>query len=219
MFRRGSSSALAAWDQLAPVWQVCFEQAWQSYRFGTVPAGAAVVDARGRIVSRGRNAIYDSGSAPGHLAGTQLAHAEVNALIGLDPNDRYEDHVLYTTSEPCPLCVGAAVMSAVGEVRYASPDLYSGAAGQVAENPHTARLPLRFKGPIDGPFATVGALLRLELYVRLNPTGSVVQAHRERSPDLVTAAERLVKDHTLVRATAEGARFPEVIASIWRLLA
>src|SRR5438105_1014959 len=95
------------WDRLEAPWRVAVEEAWAAYAAGTVPVGAVLVDPTGRVVSRGRNRIFDAG-APGQIAGSRLAHAEVNALLGLagssaDPRVL----VLYTTAEPCPLCVGA----------------------------------------------------------------------------------------------------------------
>ena len=82
--------------------------AWQAYCAGTVPIGAVVTDASGQILSRGRNRIFEMQGEDSYLYGQTLAHAEINALITLDVG-RAERHgcILYTTVEPCPLCMGA----------------------------------------------------------------------------------------------------------------
>jgi tRNA(adenine34) deaminase len=209
---------VAAWEALEPAWQVCFEQAWQAYRVGTVATGAVVTAADGHIVSRGRNAVFDAGSVPGHLGGSLLAHAEVNALVGLDPTARYDDHVLYVTWEPCALCVGAAVTATIGRVRYAAADRYAGAAGALPSNPHVARGAPRFEGPVGGPFGLLAAALPLELYLRLNPTGHLVRAHREQAPEFVAAAEQLLAGEVLTRAAASGARMVDVVTSAWKAI-
>ena len=99
---------------LAEPWRVALAEAWDAYAAGTVPVGAVVVDVAGRVVCRGRNRVLDSAVA-GQIGRSRLAHAEVNALLGLagttlDPRGL----ALYTTLEPCPLCVGAIVMANVG---------------------------------------------------------------------------------------------------------
>ena len=76
------NSGLGLWDRIGPIWRIAFEEAWAAYVAGTVPVGAVLVDVNGAIVSRGRNRIFDNAVA-GHIGGSRLAHAEVNALLGL----------------------------------------------------------------------------------------------------------------------------------------
>jgi tRNA(Arg) A34 adenosine deaminase TadA len=76
---------------------------------GERPIGAVVVVA-GEVVSRGRSRQNELRS--------QLAHAELEALQngGEAVWERYREAVLFTTVEPCPLCLGAAVMADVPHV-------------------------------------------------------------------------------------------------------
>jgi len=53
---------------------------WEAYLAGTIPVGAVVVDEAGEVLSQGRNRIFDE-PRDGHLGGSRLAHAEVNALL------------------------------------------------------------------------------------------------------------------------------------------
>ena len=82
------------WDSLAPVWQACLEEAWLAYCAGSVPIGAAVADAHGLVIGRGRNRIMDQSAPPptpledDRLVNRavfhhDLAHAELNALLSL----------------------------------------------------------------------------------------------------------------------------------------
>lgn len=116
------------WQDLERPWQVAFEMAWEAYRGGTIPIGAVITDAEGNVVSRGRNRIYDrKGSTP--LAGTNMAHAEMDALFGLAEREHPEirTYILYTTLEPCPMCFGTAVMMNIRKIYFAARDGFAGA--------------------------------------------------------------------------------------------
>ena len=82
---------------------------------GEYPIGA-VVALDGAVLSRGRSRQRELRS--------QLAHAELEALQrGGDLLwERHDDAVLFTTVEPCPLCLGAAVMADVPHIVFAHPD-------------------------------------------------------------------------------------------------
>jgi tRNA(Arg) A34 adenosine deaminase TadA len=110
----------AAWEALEEPWRVCFELAWEALGANTIPVGSALVDGGGEIVATGRNRVYELDAPVPQIANSLLAHAEVNALVGLDPERRYEDHVLYSSLESCVLCVGATVMATVGRIRFAA---------------------------------------------------------------------------------------------------
>jgi tRNA(adenine34) deaminase len=99
---------------------------------GERPIGAVVVVA-GEIVSRGRsrqNALR-----------SQLAHAELEALQGGGDAvwERYREAVLFTTVEPCPLCLGAAVMADVPHVVYALHDPLVETYRLIEGSPYVAR--------------------------------------------------------------------------------
>src|SRR5712691_140601 len=101
------------WERVGPIWRAAIEEAWAAYVAGT-------------IVARGRNRIFDTAVA-GQISGSRLAHAEVNALLGLagsalDPRSL----ALYTSAEPCPLCVGAIVMANVREIHDAAREPFAG---------------------------------------------------------------------------------------------
>lgn len=206
--------ARSPWADLEAPWPACFDLAWDAYRAGTIPVGAVVTDGDGRVVGRGRNRIHDLTAPADRICSSPLAHAEVDALLALPPEVRYEDHTVWVTLEPCLLCIGAAVMTPVGAIRWASADPYAGAGDSACDNPHTARLPLDRRGPLEGPLGLVGAVLHLEPFLRNNPAGSVAVAHRERAPDVLAAATQLLAGDVLPKAVARRAPFSEVADTI-----
>jgi tRNA(adenine34) deaminase len=57
-------------------------------------------------------------------------------------SDRLRDVTIFSTIEPCPMCVGALLASDVDELVYAMPNRVEGAAGtcvQLADHPSLGR--------------------------------------------------------------------------------
>jgi len=81
------------------------------------PIGAVIVH-RGKIVGRGR--------AQHKKRHSEVAHAELNALIQAERylSDHTHECVLYSTLEPCVMCLGASVMSDIAAVVFAMPDRF-----------------------------------------------------------------------------------------------
>lgn len=181
----------AAWAGSSEPWRQCFELSWQAHRAGSRGVGAVVVDPIGTIVATGRNRSAEGNSPAGRLAGTHLAHAEVNALLGLRPGS-YEQHVLYTTLEPCLLCTAALVHCHVGEVRYAAADPRWHGIERLPElNEQVARRwPARI-GPLSGPLAVWAAVLPLLWAVDRSPTGVSAAAHELQTPAVLGLARHL----------------------------
>lgn len=131
---------LASWDDLAKPWQWCVEEAWQAYCMGSLPIGAAITDEEGRLLTRGRNRVYENEADGQLLYGHRLAHAEMNALISMDwKKVNPKKCILYTTTEPCPLCVGAVRLTRIGTVHYASHDQGAGSIELFQANPFMKR--------------------------------------------------------------------------------
>ena len=109
------------WAQLPAPWHTAFELAWEGLLAGSPPVGAVVVNQTGRVIARGRSRRHEATAPVGQLAGSRLAHAEVNALATL-PVDLAEEIWLYVTLEPCYLCTAAAAISHVAGVSFAGSD-------------------------------------------------------------------------------------------------
>jgi len=116
------------------------------------------------------------------VAGTSLAHAELNALLQVSSSDgRLDSYTLYSTMEPCPLCFGAFCMSGLRSLRYAARD---GLAGGV--NPACVPSYLNTR-PFDvtGPFPDLEAL-----QVALHTAHIMERCPRDRHPELLAIRER-----------------------------
>ena len=91
------------------------EDAELARRDGCAPVGALVVTPDGSILSRGRNRVLSGGD--------QTTHAEVDAIrnagAAVAP-DRTPPRVLYTSAEPCLLCLGAILYCAIDTVVWAA---------------------------------------------------------------------------------------------------
>jgi tRNA(adenine34) deaminase len=192
------TEAAAAWAAVEQPWQLAFELAWEAFQAGSVPVGAVVVDPGGDLVTQGRSRSNEPTGPSGQLAGTYLAHAEVNALAGLAPGD-YWSHVLYTTLEPCLLCTAALTHAHVGAVRYAASDpLWAGIERLPRLNQHIAgRWPDR-QGPLSGPLAGWGGLLPLIWSLARAADGPVARAYEQTAPPLLQLARVLVGSGEIV---------------------
>ncbi len=122
--------------------------AWEAYCDDCFPIGAVVVSADGRILSRGRNRIYENQKAGRHTRGAELAHAEVEALRNLD-FDTIDPHscALFTTTEPCPMCMGTFYMSGIRTLHYGSREPYSGSVNLLGTTWYLSRKPIKVFPP------------------------------------------------------------------------
>ena len=183
------------WGRVEPPWQASFHLAWAAFTAGTIPVGAVVVDEAGRIVAEGRNRIFDDAPPARQLAGTRLAHAELNALAQLSNSRRWDACTLYTTLEPCPLCVTAASIASVGRIVYAGRDAYSGGSALMDADLVTPRpLNVTIEGPLASSLAALGAALHLAFFVshETGHSGALVETYRDRRPELFPLAAKLI---------------------------
>ena len=151
------------WENLSPPWQAALEMAWEAYCSGTIPIGAVVADANGNIVARGRNRINDTSAPDRQVFNNELAHAEINALLSLTLDYEECKHVaLYTTMEPCPLCMGALYMSDVKTIHFAARDPWAGSTNLLGTTPYLSRKPIKVFEPYDAVLEDVLVALHTE---------------------------------------------------------
>lgn len=104
------------------------EQAEEAARQGEVPAGAVLMDAEGQLVGRGRNQVITLSDPTAHAE--ILAIREAAAHVG---NYRLGGHVLFSTLEPCPMCLMAAIHARLALVIYGALEPRWGAAGSLLD--------------------------------------------------------------------------------------
>lgn len=101
-------------------------------RAGELPIGSVVV-IDGEIISRGQ--------ASHQRTKNQLSHAELNALLsgGEKLWSDYRRAILFTTVEPCPMCLGAVVMADIPHIIFAKYDRVVHSQLSVETNPYIRR--------------------------------------------------------------------------------
>lgn len=126
---------------LTPFMREAIKEAERSGQAGDLPIGAVLV-IDGQIIARGRSArkAYQN----------QLRHAELNAMLEGGPPlwEHHDRAILVTTVEPCPLCLGAAVMADVPHVAFGLPDVLVHSGLSVETNPYIRRHIRTYKGGI-----------------------------------------------------------------------
>ena len=136
------------WSDLIRPWQACLDLAWEAYCNDCYPIGAVVTDADGKVLSSGRNRIYEKKTRHGRRPGNEIAHAELEALQALNYGkpDRHTC-ILYTTTEPCPMCMGTFYMSGLRTLTYAARDPYAGSVNMLGSTWYLSHKPIKVSGP------------------------------------------------------------------------
>jgi tRNA(Arg) A34 adenosine deaminase TadA len=106
--------------------QLAIEEAVKAGQIAEVPVGAVLVDATGTVVARAHNETITRKDPS--------AHAEMLAIRAacekLD-NYRLTGMRIFTTIEPCIMCMGAIIHARLAEVVYGARDPKWGAAGSL----------------------------------------------------------------------------------------
>lgn len=184
------------WKDVPSPWRACFEEAWWAYRSGSTPVGAVVTSSTGEIVARGRNRVYEASAPAGQVAGTSLAHAELNALLQVNAGaGQLDSYTLYTTMEPCPLCFGAFCMSGIRSLRFAARD---GLAGSI----NLASVP----GYVSArAWDVAGPFLDLEgVQVAMHTAHIMERCPQEKHPELLAIRERYCRTGVQVGRKLHG---------------
>jgi tRNA(adenine34) deaminase len=190
------------------------ELAWDSARAGSLGIGAVITNAQGCIVATGRNRLAETDAGDDHLAGTSLAHAELNALAKLRWGTHGDDHLeLWTTLEPCLQCAGAIRQAPIAEVHVLAPDpVFRDLSGVQAASAHLrGAWPEYHLHPAD-PFAVFGLLLTMHTFVFWG-----VDDHpwAHALPDITARARELHAAGTLIALAAEDATLDEALDALW----
>ena len=98
-------------------------------------AAVAVLDEA--MVARGHDRVLETDDPTAHAV--VVALREAARRVG---SERLRDVTIFSTIEPCPMCVGALLASDIDELVYAMPNRVEGAAGtcvQLADHPSLGR--------------------------------------------------------------------------------
>jgi tRNA(adenine34) deaminase len=109
-------------------------EAQRGFDLGEVPVGAVVV-LDGKVIGRGHNRV--------EVKGYPFEHAEIVALwdaVGSVGARALTEAVLYSTVEPCVMCIGAAILCRLSRVVYGAREPKTGACESVFDIPNEPRL-------------------------------------------------------------------------------
>ena len=115
--------------------ELALKEAEKAEKKGEVPVGALLISASGIILSRSHNETIKN-SDP-------TAHAEINAIREagrVEKNYRFPGTILYTTVEPCIMCMGAIIHSRIKTLVYGTKDPRWGGAGSLYDFSLDSRL-------------------------------------------------------------------------------
>src|SRR3989344_7994463 len=93
--------------------RLALREAEQATKAGHRPYGSVIVDARGNVIGKGHNSI--------HRDFDVSSHAEISAIRQASrkrSNHKLEGCSLYSTAEPCVMCMGAIVWARIKHVYF-----------------------------------------------------------------------------------------------------
>lgn len=98
--------------------QIAFQEAQTGFGEGGVPVGAALFDANGKLLGRGRNRrVQDNDPS---------VHGETDAFRNAGRQTNYRDKILVTTLSPCWYCCGLIRQFNIGTVVVGESENFAG---------------------------------------------------------------------------------------------
>lgn len=193
------------WNDISKQWQTAFQEAWEAFCTGSIPIGAAVFDEKGGLILKDHNRTQ----LP-ETINRRIAHAEANILRQLDTS-RFDPKklTLYTTMEPCPMCMGTAAVSNIRHLRSAAHDPHCGMIHLIESEPYFIGKALDYTFECGDP-ELVQLTLQSYYELRCIEAGAsrcVLDSFSEQCPEAAEISERLYKNKVLDRFAEEGTAF------------
>ena len=202
------------WNSVDKIWQAVFEQCWEAFVNGSLPIGAVITDENDVVISVGRNRLFEKENRP---LNSKIAHAEIEALHKLDiskyPN--IKTYTIYTSMEPCPMCIGAIVMANLRKVKIAARDGYAGAVHLVEQDRYMASKNMQIDFELDLLETISLAMLTYRELRYRNGELSVLEEYFEKyNPAAIAIAKALYIEKRLDWHTENRTPFSEVFNEI-----
>lgn len=197
--------------------RLALERAWESACAGSLGIGAVITDRKGGVVATGRNRLAETDPGDDVLAGSSLAHAEMNALAKLRWGAHRGDGLaLWTTLEPCVQCAGAIRISQVAAVHVLAPDpLYRDVARIGGAHDHVALHWPTYHHLTADPHAAFALLLPVHTFAFW---GVLDEPWTSTLPQICELALDLSARRTLIDLATSGASFDDVLVQLWPAL-
>lgn len=195
-----------AWERVDRRFRLSLAQASSSLGRRDLPVGA-VVASDNEVLSQGRNRVYDPPGGPDPLQGTQLAHAEMNALALLGHDIDFARCSLGSTHAPCAMCAAAIEYAGLASTHY------------LANDPSADRLaPPGPTAESDASLWTVVAnVMFLHNIAWVGGRDNPIAARNARfEPEIASLALRVLGDQSFIRASNSGGDLLTGLATTWR---
>lgn len=203
---------------LAPGLFRAIELAWESIRAGSLGIGAVATTSAGAEIAAGRNRLFEGEAGDDHLAGSSLAHAELNVLAKLRYRAHEDDDVeLYTTLQPCVQCLGAIRLSPVRRVHVLAPDpLWIGIERMRELTPFLGRTWPEIDQVDVTEWSVLGVLLPTHQFAFFSVS---LDGWEDWLPRVTALSRTLVASNRLVEHVTDGSDVVAVAAELWDDLA
>lgn len=194
--------------------QRALDLAWESVRAGSLGIGAVATRGDGTELVTGRNRLIERDAGDDHLAGSSLAHAELNVLAKLPFRGHEDDDIqLVTTLQPCVQCLGAIRLSPVRRVAVLAPDpLWIGIERMRSLTPFLGN---------NWPEIEQVPVTEWSVLALLFPThqftywSTLLDGWSDRLPALADLCRTMVDSGLLVGHVERGSAIVDVAAGIW----
>jgi tRNA(Arg) A34 adenosine deaminase TadA len=208
-----TTGAAERFSRIHPAWRSAFDLAWESWCAGSLGIGAVLLDDHGDMVVGGRNRVLEE-RASGRLAGSLLAHAEMDAFAALGLKTA-AGMTLLTTVQPCLMCTATTIAMRTARVCFAASDpVFEGLDETLASHAYISeRLPTsdQLGDPVLVAFAVFLPLAnRVWSRPGQEPRREWLVAHHA----IWNCAQRLVDDGTLTALQRSGASVVEAVDAV-----
>lgn len=154
---------------------ICVEEAIAAAREGNFGVGAALVDGKGMVAVREHNHVF-------HPHFRSDLHAEMTVMTRFEdghPEVReMSEYTLFTSLEPCPMCLARLIGAGVPRVYHAALDVETGMATHLERfGPHWVQMA---KGLVFTDAQCSDELKAIALEVYLNTGNTNIDKHERR---------------------------------------
>ena len=205
------------WNDLSAEWKKTLEQAWIAFQHGSIPIGAIITDEEGNVLIAGRNETCEA-----HYPNRRTAHAEMYCVRNLDIGKypKFYDYHLYTTMEPCPMCMGTIVMGGIRKIHVAAKDKYCGALHYIEKDPYMQSKRMQIyleEGELEAVQLVQQGYHELRRY--RGETSKVLRDFEEDCPKAIALARILYGERYLDKCLENNTPYCEIYDTICRRLA
>ncbi len=200
------------WNDISQIWQTAFEEAWRSFCAGSIPIGAVLCDSEGKIILSEHNRNNEP-----QTVNKMIAHAEANILRSLDTSVfNPKTLTLYSTMEPCPMCMGTILMTNIKRIHYSAADAYCGMTHLLESDPYysSKNIICIFEG---GELELIQITIQAYYELRYMEQGAgvyVFERFMEHCPTAAETAKKLYETRWLDKAVDSGKGISEVFDHI-----